>query len=109
MAALEQRKRKMTAKDAARLLGRSERSVRDLVAQPRAEWLAEQAQRRLAILETYEASEETTWEDVGRRFGIDRMTAYQLGSRARREREAAEREKIEPPLPLAELGATSWT
>ena len=54
----------------------------------------------------YEADEKTTWEEVGRQFGIREVTARQLGARARKERAAAEREKIEPPLPLDELRAS---
>ena len=102
----ERRKRRMTAKEGAAMLGKSERSVQRLVAQERGEWIEEQRQRRLAILEMYEADEKTTWEEVGRQFGIREVTARQLGARARKERAAAEREKIEPPLPLDELRAS---
>jgi hypothetical protein len=102
----ERRKRRMTAKEGAAMLGKSERSVQRLVAQERGEWIEEQRQRRLAMLEMYEADEETTWKDVARAFKIEPITAYQHGARARKERAAAEREKIEPPLPLEELRAS---
>ncbi len=102
----ERRKRRMTAKEGAAMLGKSERSVQRLVAQERGEWIEEQRQRRLAMLEMYEADEETTWKDVARAFKIEPITAYQHGARARKERAAAEREKIEPPLPLEKLRAS---
>ena len=102
----ERRKRRMTAKEGAALLGKSERSVQRLVAQERGEWIEEQRLRRLAILEAYEADDAVTWEGVGRQFGIREVTARQLGARARKEREAAERERDEPPLPIAELLAS---
>lgn len=84
----DRRKRRMTAREGAEMLGKSQRSVQRLVAQERGEWIDEQRQRRLAILETYEADEATTWEDVGRQFGIKPDTARKLGARALKERAA---------------------
>ena len=100
------RKRRDTAANLAKEYDRSPRSIRRLVAQERGEWLEEKRLRRLAILETYESDDALTREAVGRQFGIKTDTARQLGTRARKERAAAEREKIEPPLPLEELRAS---
>ena len=57
----ERRKRRMTAKEGAAMLGKSERSVQRLVAQERGEWIEEQRQRRLAMLEMYEADEDVIY------------------------------------------------
>jgi uncharacterized protein YjcR len=105
MAARIQRRRNGTAREIAEKFGVSPRTIQRDIAQPRAEWIEDQRQRRRAILEAYEADEATTWGDVGMLFNIDRDTARQLGARARRERAATERAKIEPPLPLEGLAS----
>lgn len=106
MSAHIRRKRRVTAKEGARQLKISTRTMQRYIAQPRAEWLEEHRIRRRAILETYENNDDLTWEDVGRKFGIKTDTARQLALRARKERQAEEDEKIAPPLPLDELMQT---
>ena len=105
MSALRREKRRVTARQGAAIIGRSERTVRRRRAQPRGEWIQEQKARRRLILETYEGHDGLTWEEVGREFGIKADTARQLARRARKERQAELDEVTSPPLPLDELVA----
>lgn len=99
------KKRSVTAREGAKRMNMSVRTVQRYMAQPRDEWIAEQRARRHAILETYENNDDLTWEDVAYQFGIKPDTARQLARRARKEREAEERAKTEPPLPIPGLAA----
>lgn len=100
----ERRKRRVTAREGARLTGVSERYIRKLVAQTREDWLAEQAERREAI-RAYHDDEGHTWQQTADHFGTSIYNVQKRARRARRDREAAERAKIEPPLPIDELTA----
>lgn len=91
MAALRPQKRRMTAKAAAELYDISERTIRNIVAQPRSDYRAEQKARREAIRVAHD-DEGLTWPEVAKRFKISEITATQLGKRARKER-AEERAK----------------
>ncbi len=86
-------KRRTTAAEAAKLHGISERHVVRLVAQPRDEWLSEQAARREHI-RAYHDDEGHSWSETARYFKVTVDTVQRLGYRARKER-AAEREKAE--------------
>lgn len=104
MTAQRSEKRRVSAKEAAQRLGISERTVRNLVAQPRDEWITEQAARRERI-RAYHDDEGHSWSETARHFGVTIDTVKPLGYRARKERaaerEAAERaarEAIAPPL-----------
>ena len=101
----DRRKRKVTAKQGAAIINKSERTVRRRRAQAREEWIQEQRARRRLILETYEGDEALTWEDVAREFGIKPDTARQLARRARKERQAERDAVTHPPLPLDEFVA----
>lgn len=101
-----------TAKQAAKAENVSIRTIQRDFAQPRDQWLEDQRQRRLAILEEYEQNDTLTWAEVGRRYNIQADTARQLARRARKDREAEEAEKEakkraerEPTLPIEGLTA----
>ncbi len=105
MAAHIQKKRKVTAREGAKRMNLSARTVQRYMAQPRADWIDEQRTRRRLILETYEQNDSMTWEDVAHQFGIKPDTARQLARRARNERQAEEEALTHPPLPLDELAS----
>lgn len=86
-------KRKVTAAEGARITGLSARHVQRLVAQPRDEWLAEQAARRERI-RAYHDDEGHSWSETAKHFNVSEDTVMRLGYRARKER-AAERETAE--------------
>jgi len=86
-------KRRVTAAEGARITGLSARHVQRLVAQPRDEWLTEQAARRESI-RAYHDDEGHSWSETARHFGVSEDTVMKLGYRARKER-AAEREAAE--------------
>jgi len=83
----------VTAAEGARITGLSARHVQRLVAQPRDEWLTEQAARRESI-RAYHDDEGHSWSETARHFGVSEDTVMKLGYRARKER-AAEREAAE--------------
>lgn len=93
-----------TAKEAAALTGTSERTARRWTSMPRAEWLAQKAAERETI-RAYHDDEGHTWVETAQHFGLDVSTCTQRARRARKERAAEERAKIEPPLPIDELTA----
>lgn len=104
MPAAQQRKRRVTAKEGAKLTGYSARHVKRLVAQTRDEWIADQAARREAIRRRHD-DDGLNWQQVADEYGIDRSTAIRLGYRARKERAAEQEtlareqsEKRQPPL-----------
>ena len=98
------RKRKYTAKEGAARLGLSERYVRQLVAQPRAEWIAEKAAEREAI-RVFHDDEGHSWTQTAAHFGLHVDTVKRRAYTARKERAAERveaeqkaREASEPPL-----------
>lgn len=64
--------------------------------QTRAEYEAGQARRREMILEAHEVKG-MTWREIGNMLGIERSTARQLATRARKDREEA-LARLQPPL-----------
>ena len=100
----ERRKRSVSAREGAQLVGRSERTVRRWVAQERMNWREEQRARRESIRVMHD-EQGMSWAQIAEQLQIDRTTAQRLGYRARKERAAeaqahaqAEREQDEPPL-----------
>lgn len=87
------KKRKYTAKEGAARLGLSERYVRQLVAQPRDEWLAEKAAERESI-RAFHDDEGHSWTQTAAHFGLHVDTVKRRAYNARKER-AAEREEAE--------------
>ena len=83
----ERPKRRVTAREGARITGLSERYIRQLVAQPRDEWLAEQAERREAI-RAYHDDEGHTWEETAWHVGTSIYNVQKRAYRARKERAA---------------------
>lgn len=81
------KKRKYTAKEGAARLGLSERYVRQLVAQPRDEWLAEKAAEREAI-RVFHDDEEHSWTQTAAHFGLHVDTVKRRAYTARKERAA---------------------
>lgn len=77
----------MTAREAAQVLGISERTVRSLVAQNRDEWIAEQAARRERI-RAFHDDEGHSWSETARHFGVSHDNVKKLAYRARKERAA---------------------
>lgn len=98
----KRRKRRVTAREGAAITGLSPRHVRRLVAQPRAEWLAEKAREREEI-RAYHDEGGHTWQETADHFGLNIYTVQQRAYRARKERAAEQRAKSEPTLPLDEL------
>lgn len=104
MSAALPEKRPETAKETAHKLGVSERTVRNLVAQPRDEWRADQAAKRERI-RAYHDDEQHSWTQTALHFKLHVDTVKRLSYRARKER-AAERaaarqaayEAANPPL-----------
>ena len=94
------KKRPVTAKEAARRLGISERTVRKIAAQPRAEYLREQFEEREKI-RAYKYDEGHTWEQTAAYWGVTVGAVKQRAWRARRER-AAEREEAERRATIGE-------
>lgn len=86
-------KRKYTAKEGAARLGISERYVRQLVAQPRAEWIAEKAAEREEI-RVFHDEEGHSWTQTAAHFGLHVDTVKRRAYTARKER-AAERAEAE--------------
>ncbi|PLS29894.1 replication protein RepB [Bifidobacterium margollesii] len=94
MTALETKKRRrVTAKEAAERLGVSERTIRNLVAVPRQDWLDEQATMREAV-RAYHDDEGHTWPQTAEHFGLSIGAARLRAYRARKER-AEERARRE--------------
>lgn len=100
----KRRKRRVTAREGAAITGLSPRHVRRLVAQPRAEWLAEKAREREEI-RAYHDDEGHTWPETAAHYGLSIYTVQQRARRARRDRAAEQQAKNEPTLPLDALDA----
>lgn len=86
MAALHQRRRKLTAAEVGERFGRSPRTIRDLIAEPRAEFEARSKARQLEALQLREKG--LSYRQIGSEMGISRDSAAGLVRRAR-ERVAA--------------------
>lgn len=92
MTALETtRKRRVTAREAAKALGISERTVRNLVATPRDQWLREKAEEREEI-RRYHDEGGHSWPETGEHFGLSEDTVKRRAYRARKERAAEKHE-----------------
>lgn len=89
----------LTAKEAARRAKTSERTARRWTSQPRAEWIAEQAEAREEI-RAYHDDEGHSWPETARHFGVSVDSVKRRAYRARKERAEEERAQVEPPLPL---------
>lgn len=100
----ERRKRRVTAREGARLTGLSERYIRKLVAQTREDYLAEQAERREAI-RAYHDDEGHTWEQTATHFGTSIYNVQKRAYRARKERAEEELAKTQPQLPLEDIAS----
>nr|CDL66253.1 unnamed protein product [uncultured bacterium]CRY94537.1 hypothetical protein [uncultured prokaryote] len=100
----ERRKRRVTAREGARLTGLSERYIRKLVAQTREDYLAEQAERREAI-RAYHDDEGHTWEQTAAHFGTSIYNVQKRAYRARKERAEEELAKTQPQLPLEDIAS----
>lgn len=102
MTAIEIAKRRVTAKEAARVLGISERQVRYLVAQKREDWIDEQAATRESI-RAYHDDDGHSWSETAEHFGLSVSCVRTRAYRARKERaaeeEARRRAMVPPPLP----------
>ncbi|WP_033498802.1 hypothetical protein [Bifidobacterium coryneforme] len=90
-ARITNRKRPVTAKEAARRLGISERTVRNIAATPRAQWLREKAEEREEI-RRYHDEGGHSWSETGAHFGLTQDTVKRRAYRARKERAAEKRE-----------------
>jgi len=79
------KKRPVTAKEAARRLGVSERTIRRLVATPRSQWIRDKAEEREAI-RRYHDDDGHTWPETCEHFGLSIDTVRRRTYRARKER-----------------------
>lgn len=77
------RKRPVTAKEAARRLEISERAVRNIAATPRAQWLQEKAEEREEI-RRYHDDGGHSWPEPGAHFVLTEDTVKRRGNRARK-------------------------
>lgn len=112
--AMVPQKRKYTAREAAEMIGRTPRTVKRLVAQPRDEYRQEQAERRERI-RAYHDDEGHSWTQTAKKFKLHVDTVKQHAYRARKERQAEadaliKQERINagevpPPLPLFDAEA----
>ena len=92
MTALEtEKKRTVTAREAARRLGVSERTIRRVVATPRPRWIQEMADEREAIRK-YHDDDGHTWPETCEHFGVSVDTVRRRCYRARTERARAQAE-----------------
>ena len=83
MTAWKPQKRKGTARELAARFGKSPRQIRRVIAQPRAEWLAEQAARR-AEAARLRLEEGLDWDEIAQRIGApSRNAARMLAIRAK--------------------------
>lgn len=88
MSAINQGKRKQTARELAKRFGVSERTIRRAVAQPREEYLAGTYARQDEALRLRESG--MKWQEVGDALGgISDSAAYQLAAKARARRDQA--------------------
>jgi len=72
------------------------------VAQPRAEWIADQAERREEI-RAYHDEGGHSWSETAKHFGLSHTTVKERGYRARKERAAEAEESAKgDPLPFDE-------
>lgn len=86
MTALEtEKKRTVTAREAALRLGVSERTIRRVVATPRPKWIQEMADEREAIRK-YHDDDHHTWPETCEHFGVSVDTVRRRCYRARKER-----------------------
>ncbi|WP_044088146.1 hypothetical protein [Bifidobacterium bombi] len=92
-ARITNRKRPVTAKEAAKRLGISERTVRNIAATPRSQWLQEKAEEREEI-RRYHDEGGHSWPATGEHFGLAEDTVRKRAYQARKER-AAERHEAE--------------
>lgn len=81
----------MTARYAAKALGISERTVRNLVATPRDQWLQEKAEEREEI-RRYHDEGGHSWPETARHFGLTPDDVKKRAYRARKERAAEKHE-----------------
>lgn len=88
----DRRKRRVTAREGAEITGYTPRWVRQLVAQPRDEWIREKAEERERI-RAYHDDEGHSWTETAAHFGLHLNTVKQRAYRARKER-AAEAEAL---------------
>lgn len=78
----ERRRRKMTAREAAKRFGISERHVRNIAAEPREEWERRAHERWDQILIWRE--EGMLWREIADRLGISLNAAQKAGGRAKK-------------------------
>lgn len=97
---IRDRKRPISAREAAERLGVSERTVRNLAATRREDWLREQFEERERI-RVYKYDEGHTWEQTANHWNVTVGAVKQRAWRARRER-AAEREEAERRTTIGE-------
>jgi transposase len=93
-----------TAKEAAALVGASERTARRWTSKPRDQWIKEKAEEREAIRRFHDDLGHS-WPETAEHFKLSVPTVKERAYRARKERAAEERERVEPPLPLDQLSA----
>lgn len=93
-----------TAKEAAALVGVSERTARRWTSIPRDEWLAQKAAEREQI-RAYHDDEGHSWPETADYFGLSIYTVQERGKRARKERAEEELAKTQPQLPLEDIAS----
>ena len=87
MSAEIRQRRNITAKEAAKRFGISERSVRRIAAEPREEWVRHAHQRGEQVLAW--RKEGLLWREIADRLGISLNAAQKAGERAKKRANAS--------------------
>jgi len=90
-------KRRVTAREGAKITGYTPRHVRRLVAVTRADWIEEKAAER-EEMRAYHDDEGHSWTEAARHFGVHVDTVKQRAYRARKERAREAEEAARGPM-----------
>ena len=96
------KKRPITAREAAEAYGVTPRTIRRWAAQPRQDWIDEQAATREAI-RAYHDDEGHSWSQTVEHFGMSLSAVRQRAYKARKEREAEAAAKAEEARHAGEI------
>lgn len=88
-----------TAREAAAIVGTSERTAQRWTSLPRGVWLQRMADEREKI-RAYHDDEGHSWAETAKHFGLSVPTVKERGLRARKERAQEQIDREQPPLPL---------